>query len=456
MRNQSSHTLTRQLAQFVLESCWEAIPAAVRHESVRAFVNWVGCAYGGASHPAVGAAIDALTGLSGSRQCTLLGCAHRLDPLNAAMVNGLSVSVHAFDDAHLVTVAHPTAPSVAALLAYAELHAVSGPDFLHALILSNEVQSRVSCALAAPPASSHIGHYMTGLTGAVGVAAGVGKLMGMSEQQIIWAMGIAAMQSGGLRASHGTMSCAFIPGNSGRNGLLAAHMAARGFTCHDDALGAENGLFQVFGNPSNPDALSDRLGSHFECMNVEPKPYPAGCLVHATIDACMEIVRAHTFAPDEIARIELQVHELGLRLTGRREPQHSYDAQASVYHWAAAVLVHRRAGLAEASDVCVHDPAVVALRARVIASVAKDLDADGARVGVTLLDGRYLEASVGPCLGSTQKPMTDDQITVKFLAQTETVLGPDRARQLADICWDLPSVDDVGQCAPGFWGTGEP
>jgi 2-methylcitrate dehydratase PrpD len=456
MRNQPPNMLTGQLAQFVLDSRWEGIPAAVRHESVRAFVNWVGCAYGGASHPAVSAAIDGLNGLAVSRQCTLLGYTYRLDPLNAALVNGLSVSVHAFDDAHLVTVAHPTAPSVAALLAYAELNAVSGPDFLHALVLSNEIQSRISCALGAPPASCHIGHYMTGLTGAVGVAAGIGKLMGLSAQQILWAMGVAAMQGGGLRASHGTMSCAFIPGNAGRNGLLAAHMAASGFTCHDDALGTDNGLLQVFGSPANPDALSDRLGSHFECMNVEPKPYPAGCLVHATIDACMELVRAHTFEPDQVARIELQVHELALGLTGRRKPQHSYDAQASVYHWAAAVLLHRRAGLAEASDACVQNPAVVALRARVVASVAKDLPADAARVRVTLLNGGYLEASVGTCLGSTQRPMSDDQIAAKFLAQAETALGTDRARQLADICWDLPSVDDVSRCAPGFWGPGEP
>jgi 2-methylcitrate dehydratase PrpD len=279
--------------------------------------------------------------------------------------------------------------------------------------------------------------------------------MGLPAQQLGWAMGIAAMQGGGLRASHGTMSCAFIPGNAGRNGLLAAHMAASKFTCHDDALGTTNGLLQVFGEPANPKALVDGLGVHFECMSVEPKPYPAGCLVHATIDACLELVRAHTFKSDEIARIELQVHELALGLTGRREPQHSYDAQASVYHWAAAVLHHKQASLKEASDACVRDPAIVALRGRVVASVADDLDADGARVVVTLRDGRRLKASVGPCLGSALRPMSDEQINTKFLAQTETVLSGQRTRQLADVCWDLASVNDVGQCAPGCWGMSE-
>jgi 2-methylcitrate dehydratase PrpD len=443
---------TQQLAHFVHQSRWNELPTHVQHEAVRAFINWVGCAYGGASHPAVESAISALDALFVSGQCTVLGRAERLDPLNAALLNGLSVSAHAFDDAHLETVAHPTAPTVAALLAYAERHPVSGAEFLHALILSNEVQSRVSCALASLPGRCNVGHYMTGLTGAVGVAAGVGKLMGVSEQQLMWAMGIGAMQGGGLRASHGTMSSAFIPGNAGRNGLLAAFMAASNFTCHEDALGATNGLLQVFGDPPNPDALTDRLGQHFECMNVEPKPYPAGCLVHATIDACLEVTREHDFGSEEIERIDLEVHRLGLSLTGRREPQHSYDAQASIYHWAAAVLHHRRAGLYEASDSCVHDPVIAALRGRIVATVAEDLQADEARVTVSLRDGRRLETSVGPCLGSAKRPMSDDQIEAKFMAQTQGSLGVDGARQLAALCWDLPAVDDVRRAAPGVWG----
>lgn len=104
--------------------------------------------------------------------------------LGAALLNGLSVSAHAFDDAHLETVAHPGAPTVAALLAHAEQYPVSGVDFLHALVLSCEVQCRLACALAVAPASCDLGWYMTGVTGAVGVAAGVGKLMGLSERQL--------------------------------------------------------------------------------------------------------------------------------------------------------------------------------------------------------------------------------------------------------------------------------
>ncbi|MEG2878694.1 MAG: MmgE/PrpD family protein [Comamonas sp.] len=445
-------SVTGQLARFVHRSQWQDLPATVQHEAVRAFVNGVGCSYGGASSTAVAHALAGLEGLQASGSCTVLGTQKRLDPLNATLVNGLSISAHAFDDAHLATVAHPGAPGIAALLAYAERHRVSGTAFLHALVLSSELQCRLSCALTVAPAQCELGWYMTGVTGAVGVAAGVGKLMGLSEQQLAWAMGLAAMQAGGLRASHGSMSSALIPGDAGRNGLLAAHLAAGDFNCHDDALGATHGLLQLFGRPANPEALTVRLGQHWECMNVSLKPFPAGCLTHAVIDACLQLVQANDFAARDIERVDLRVHPLADGLTGRKMPQHSFDAQASIYHWAAAVLQHRRAGLAEASDACVHDPQVIALRGRVVATVDETLALDAAHAAVTLRDGRRFEAAVGPCIGSAARPMTDQELDVKLLRQVGDALGSSHALQLSRHCWQLADSTDVGHAAPGFWG----
>lgn len=452
VKHAASTNVTGRLAAFVHGALWQDVPAPVQHEAVRAFVNWVGCAHGGSSSPAVAHALLGLEGLGDQGACTVIGAQRRMSAPNAAMLNGLSVGAHAFDDAHLETVAHPGAPGVAALLAYAELNAVKGINFLHALILSSEVQCRLSCALAVPPAHCEVGWYMTGVTGAVGVAAGIGKLMGLSAQQLAWAMGLAAMRAGGLRASHGSMACALIPGEAGRDGLLAAHLAAGHFTCHDDALGATHGLLQLFGRPANPQALTDRLGAHWECMNVSLKPFPSGCLTHAVIDACLQLVQAHRFDAEEIERVDLRVHHLAEGLTGRKDPQHSLDAQASIYHWAAAALIHRQAGLAEASEACVQAPQVVALRRRVVATVDTELTPDAARVAVTLRDGRRMDMAVGPCVGSATNPMTDAELDAKFRRQVSAVLGPERAEQLSSHCWALADAPDVARAAPGFWG----
>ncbi|HSV77752.1 MAG TPA: MmgE/PrpD family protein [Ramlibacter sp.] len=444
---------TRDLARFAARLRWSDLPAKVQHNAVQAFINWVGCALGGAAHPAVDRAMAAFTGLSAGGACTVLGRSQQLDPLGAALVNGLSVSVNAYDDAHLETVVHPTAPSVGALLAHAEQHPVSGQDFLLALVLSNEIQCRLSRALAVPPAACDLGWYLTGVTGAVGVAAGLGKVMGLSEQRLAWAMGIGAMQAGGLRASHGTMCSPMIPGDAGRNGLLAARLAAQDFTCNDEALAATHGLLPVFGEPAHAPVLTEGLGEHWECLNVGFKPFPNGCLVHAVTDACLQLVRGHAFGPADVERVEMRVFRLALGLTGRREPKDGFEAQASIFHWAAAVLAHRQAGLAEATDACVQDPAIITLRSRIAATVDEALQPDEAQVMVVLRDGRRLEAFASPCIGSARRPMTDDELQAKFLLQAAPPLGRQAAARLADLCWSLAKVADVGRAAPGVWGA---
>jgi 2-methylcitrate dehydratase PrpD len=442
--------VTRQLAAYVNDSRWSDLPKEVQHEAVRTFLNWVGCAIRGSEHPAVESALAAVSELAGPPHATVLGRDVRMDMANAALLNGLSASAYAFDDTHLTSIAHPTAPAAAALLAVAETGRIGGTEFLHALILANEIHCRLACALAIAPAHCHVGHYMTGLTGAVGVAAAVGKLLGLDEQQLVWALGIGATQGGGFRATHASMCSGYVPAHAGRNGLLAGLLAAKNFTGTENILEARNGFLDVYGAPANPAALTDRLGQHYECMNVAAKPYPAGCFIHPSIEACLQL--ADQVKAEDIEHLDLKVHPLGLGLTGKSEPQHAYDAQVSVYHWAAAVLTHRAAGLKETSNECVRDPDVIALRRRVKASADETLGPDEVKATLTLKNGRTLHAHIAHCLGSAARPMSDAEMERKFLDQVEPMLSGPRARQLVEQCWNIAAAEDVSRAAPGIWG----
>ena len=444
--------VTRQLARYVSGSRWSDLPEQVQHEAARAFLNWVGCAMRGSEHPAVDSALAAVSEISGPPQATVLGRGARLDMTHAALINGLSASAYAFDDTHLMSIAHPTAPAAAALLALAECRHISGTEFLHALILANEIQCRLSNALAVAPAHCHVGLYMTGLTGAVGVAAAVGKLLRLDERHLVWALGIGATQGGGFRATHASMCSGYVPAHAGRNGLLAGLLAARDFTCTENILEARNGFADVFGTPANLAALTDGLGEHYECMGVAAKPYPAGCFIHPSIEACLELAQSGASDVKQIERLDLTVHPLALGLTGKTEPQHAYDAQVSVYHWAAAVLSHRAAGLRQTTDECVRDPRVIALRKRVKATVDETLGPDEAKATLTLKDGRTLQAHIGHCLGSAARPMSDAEIERKFLDQVDGILSAARAGQLTEQCWSIASAEDVSRVAPGIWG----
>ena len=146
-----------------------------------------------------------------------------MDVLHAALMNGISSHVLDFDDTHLKTVIHPAGPVASAILALAETRPVSGRDFLHALVLGAEVECRIGNAVY--PAHYDRGWHITGTTGVFGAAAASGRLLGLSEQQMRWAFGLAATQPVGLREMFGTMTKSFHPGRAAQNGLTAAVLA---------------------------------------------------------------------------------------------------------------------------------------------------------------------------------------------------------------------------------------
>ena len=237
--------------------------------------------------------------------------------LNAAFINAMSSAAVAFNDTHFATVAHPTSPVAAALLALAERQPMTGVDFLHALILGIEIQCRIGNILFTPPAECNIGLSMAGLVGGIGAAVAAAKAMGLNETGIATALGHAANQAGGLRESHATMGSQFTPGHTARCGLMSTLLAARGFTCSDTMIEGEKGFGVSFGTQPNFDAAVEGLGKSFEITTLAYKPYPCGFVVHPVIDACLDLARDNTFNAEDIVRVELTVSPLAARLADR-------------------------------------------------------------------------------------------------------------------------------------------
>ena len=164
--------VTRQLAEWVVGLNGRDIPQDVRREGLRTFVNWLGCAVGGARHETVDAALRAVTPFSGEAKATVLGRPERLDALHAALLNGITSHVLDYDDTHLKTIIHPAGPVASALLALSEIRPMSGEDFLTALIVGVEVECRIGNSVY--PHHYDRGWHITGTAGVFGAAAAVG------------------------------------------------------------------------------------------------------------------------------------------------------------------------------------------------------------------------------------------------------------------------------------------
>jgi 2-methylcitrate dehydratase PrpD len=448
--------VTRTLARYLVESRYADIPAAVKHEAARALLNWAGCAIGGSRHATVERALTALAEFSGPPQAGLLGRGERLDILHAALINGISSHVLDYDDTHARAV-HPSAPVLPALLALAEWRKTSGAELIHAFVLGVETECRVG--LSVFPEHYDVGWHITGTAGVFGAAAAAGKLLGLNEQQMTWALGIAATQSAGLREMFGSMCKSLHPGRAAQNGLTAALLAARNFTSSERAIEAPRGFAHVLSTRFDPAVITDGLGARFELSSNMYKPYACGLVVHAAIDGCIQLRDEHKLDPATIERIELRVCPIVLELTAKTAPQTGLEGKFSVYHAAAAAVIFGAAGEPQFSDGCVLDPRVVALRGRVTAAPDAKLRKLEAHVSIRLKDGGTYTRHVEHALGSLQRPMSDADLEVKFHGLTAGLLGAKQVDELIQLCWsaaELPDAGAIARAAQAAWHDGIP
>jgi 2-methylcitrate dehydratase PrpD len=439
-----SNGLTRTLANFAVQSRFEALPGPVRAHTVNAFLNWLGCVYGGCSEDAISIGCKVVAEEGGPPRASVIGRKLRTDAANAAFLNCISSSIQAFDDAHLPTVTHPSGPAAAALFAISETRPIDGEEFINALALGIELQCRLSNALVLPPSKIKLGFYMTGLTAPMGVAAAVGRLLKLDEQRMIWALGIASSQSAGFRAVHGTMSAHFRPGYAARAGIFAAMLAANGFDCATNALEAPNGFFDTYATDADLRRATARLGEDFEILANAYKPYPCGIVIHPTIDACLDI-RQQLGPTTRISTVTLRVNPAALTLTGKRSPQTTLESHVSIYHWAAVALLTGKAGLGETRMDCICDQRISALRSTINAVPEAGLGSGEAIVEVTCEAGEKVTSHIEHARGSIDHPMTDEDLDRKFMIQVGTVLPVEKAAQLLRVARNLATLSHAGE-----------
>ncbi len=442
MNSDRPNNVTRELARFIRETSFDDLPDAVRHEAGRTLINWIGCAIGGANHETVARAIEALAPFFGPPQAALLGRRERTDVLHAALINGISSHVLDFDDTHIETAIHPAAPVLPAILALAEFVPVGGRDFITALVIGIETEFRIGIAVT--PAHYRAGWHITGTAGVFGAAAAAGRLLALTEQQMRWALGLAAEQPVGLQEMFGSMTKSFHPGRAAQNGLTAALLARQGYTASERALEAERGWLKVLASESDAKAIT-RPDPPWEILNNSYKPFACGLVVHPVIDGCLRLRAQHGLTAEMIERIEVVVHPRVMDVTAIRDPKSGLEGKFSVYHAAAVAIAEGAAGEREFSDAMARAPAIAALRERVAVAIEPGMGKAQARVTILLKNGDRHAVFVEHAVGSVQNPMSDRAIEAKFRGLCEGILPPAQIDKVLDLCGSAEKLSDAGE-----------
>jgi 2-methylcitrate dehydratase PrpD len=434
---------TKALASWIVQSRLEDIPEDVRRESLRALLNYTGCALGGSPDPAVNNAMRAFSPFFGPATAKILGRPERADALHASLMNGISSHVYDYDDTTPKNYIHPSSPVASALFAYASANKVSGRDFVHAFILGFEAESRIGNSVY--PAHYDVGWHITGTAGVFGAAVAIGKLIGLTEQQMIWAIGLAATQAAGLREMFGSMAKSLHPGRAAQNGYASALLAQAGFTSGVHGLEGPRGFAAVQAAKYDLSKITAGLGVDFDLRANTYKPFPCGIVNHPTIDGAIQIHNHRKLAPESIRAVRLRVAPLVLDLCNQQNITRGLQGKFSVYHGAAIGLVRGKAGIREYTDEAVNDPAIKRVRESATAVGDPSITEDQANIEVELTTGEKISRFVEKSLGNVHKPMTNHQLEEKFRDQAVLALPAPQVDRVIELCWRIDQLADVNE-----------
>ena len=454
-------SLTDYVAGFIVGTQARDIPKDVAHLGKRSVLDGLGLALAGAASQTgeITRRYLAALGFVAEGGSTVIGSDMNVPARFAAFANGISIHADDFDDTQLAVakdrvyglLTHPTAPVLPPALALAERDRRSGADLLLAYHVGVEVECKVAEAIM--PRHYQTGFHSTATCGSIGAAAAAAKILGLDRDATRRALAIGATQAGGLRENFGTMTKPFHAGRAAENGVVAAEIAALGFTASPSALEAERGFFRAAGGGFSPEMIEGKLGVPwtFQFPGVSIKPHPSGSLTHPGMAVMMELILKHDLRPGRVKRVAVGTNHNMPNALIHHQPKNELQAKFSMEFCIAILIIERKAGLEQFTDEVVNRADVQDMIRKVRFDVHPEAEAAGfdkmtTIIEVELDDGSVVKGRADFGKGSPANPMSDEELVEKF-RQCAAWGGLTRgqAKAVLDLAWRLEELKDVNQ-----------
>ncbi len=453
---------TRAIATFVVETPTASIPRETLDAVRRSCFDVIGDTLAGSMQP-VGQIIQRQArARGGNPEATVLASGFRTSATEAAFTNG--TMGHALDYDDFGSYGHPTVPLFPALLAGAELSGASGQDLLTAYAIGFEVGH---CLYKDGNYNQYErGFHSTPVFGAIAAATGCSRLLGLSIEQTISALGIAASEASGIGRNNGTMTKPLHAGQAARAGITAALLAQDGLTAAPDIFEAKQGFCETFlgDNRFDLERIVNTLGNPYKPQSsLMIKKYPCCGGNHSALDAVLSLIHEHDITYDDIEQVEVQAMTYTSPVLRYPEPTNGLNAKFSIHHAVGAAIRDGEVTIEHFTDECARDSKMQEARAKVRAEVMPRWDprfmygdTHANPVLIRLKDGRTLTKSVGrdELKGSPRNPLSEEELVAKFRANARRAL-PDgeTVDRAVEICLHLENVAHVSEIIDAVSGS---
>jgi 2-methylcitrate dehydratase PrpD len=421
---------TRELVGFLHSLQASHLPAEVLDRARYFLLDYLGVAIRG-SREESSQAVQRMVQRMGANGCaTVIGTRIRTIPGLAALANGAAAHAIEMDDTHSGGSIHLGATMYSAALALAEtMPATTSETFLAAVVAGFEAAARIAMAVQ-PQEHYALGFHMTATCGVFGAAITSAKVLGLTLDQTLAAVGIAGSMAAGSMEflADGAWTKRIHPGLAAQNGIQAALLAAEGFSGPQRILEGRDGFLHGYSRNPIAERLTDGLGESFEVLHTAVKPHACCRYMQGPIDAILAMLREENIQASEIHRIKIAVLEAGWGIVSepkerKYNPESVVDAQFSMPFGAAVAAMDGAAGLAQFTVEKTRLSKVRELMSKV--ELVKDSSVEAtfpkewpARVSITLGDGRTIEKFVRYPKGDPENPLSWEELAAKFHALT--------------------------------------
>lgn len=438
---------TMQLARYASDLSYDDVPSEVRDRLKVHLLDATGAALFGWTLPWTGMIFRLLDRWGGVEESRVWSSERRLPAAHAAFVN--SVSTHAFelDDRRVAAYMHPASATWPTALAIADrIGGVGGQAVITAIVAGYEVGLRVGMATSRGAFAR--GFYSPGLGGAFAATATAASLLGLSPEQTAAAMNLCATQASGLYSP--TMIKRFNLGRGTYNGMVAAELAQGGYVGVADALENEIGGFAGAYSDEAAEWQVDDLGSAFQTMLVELKPYVSSRPNHTAID-CILALKAEnpSLDTDSVDQIEIRISSANYKFGAGFAVDSVPAALMSVAYCAAVALADDDAFLDQFSEERVRDPRLQSLLGRITVIEESSFDAlglegrDTTAITCELKDGTRLHVQRPNAKGHPDRPMDQQEVTAKYHRLLQSVVPRSLQDRLKESILNLDALEDA-------------